>query len=192
MFKKLAAVGLIVGLSSFIPVQAEDVSDNPWSDAAGAGDQSHTARKTDSRPEYQHDNQGRQTIGEFGFAQETKSQFLPSIKNLQTSQGGPLIIAGVNTGIAPSNMAYMTEHRSPIGGKLPKCTLDSFVHQARKSGMADLIYGDEGRNGPPPYSFFMTIQSGGVKATTGHPSDAPSAWGTPLKYNSAGGVIRGM
>jgi hypothetical protein len=77
------------------------------------------------------------------------------------------------THLALGNLAYMVEHHSPIGGQLPVTNLDSFVHQ---SGYNDMIYGDEGTDGPPPYSYFLTIGSGGVNATTGHPSDAPSAW----------------
>lgn len=68
------------------------------------------------------------------------------------------------------------------GRSLPKTTLDSFVMNA--AGSADMIYGDEGAEGPPPFFGFddshyigTGIQSGGL--TTGHRSGLPSAWGYP-------------
>jgi hypothetical protein len=74
---------------------------------------------------------------------------------------------------APANLALRQ-----IGMKsLPPTKLDSFVAQ---SGYNDMIYGDEGEYGPPPYDDFSTINSGIYSnLTTGHPSDAPSAWGYP-------------
>lgn len=60
------------------------------------------------------------------------------------------------------------------GQTLKKATLDSFV---ARSGYNDFIYGDEGTEGPPPYSFFGVIQQGGVHATTGHGDHGlPSSW----------------
>jgi hypothetical protein len=113
------------------------------------------------------------------------------------AMGGPLMILGQNTYLAPANMALRTQYGNSGGGlRLPQTGLDSFVHQARMNYNADLIYGDEGTYGPPPYNHFTPmhfiergIRSSGL--TTGHPSDAPSAWDTPLKYNSMGGVIHG-
>ena len=69
------------------------------------------------------------------------------------------------------------------GGRgLPKTTLDSFVRNA--GGSADMIYGDEGSEGPPPFFGFdeghyigTGIQSGNL--STGHRSGLPSAWGYP-------------
>jgi hypothetical protein len=66
---------------------------------------------------------------------------------------------------------------------LPPTSMDSFVRQA--AGNAELIYGDEGDEGPPPYSEFEyqnRINSGitGIRdqgLTTGHGSMMPSAWG---------------
>ena len=66
---------------------------------------------------------------------------------------------------------------------LPPCQMDSFVHNA--GGMADLIYGDEGTDGPPPYSSFTAIHriEAGIFGdtreglTTGHATNLPSAWG---------------
>lgn len=66
---------------------------------------------------------------------------------------------------------------------LPPCRMDSFVDQA--GGMAELIYGDEGEVGLPPYDNFTKehrINAGifGVRdagLTTGHGSFMPDAWG---------------
>jgi hypothetical protein len=173
MLKKLAFLALILGFTSMAPAMAED-GDNPWLDAGGTGEKSgNKSAETDKTPAYEHKNEGRQTVGQFGVAQKTAAQ---QFDKLKTRSSTPLIFAGQNTYISPANMAYMTEHHSMIGGKLPETKLDSFVHKAGQNGMAEFIYGDEGTQGPPPYDFFMTIQTGGVEATTGHPSDAPSAW----------------
>ena len=68
------------------------------------------------------------------------------------------------------------------GRGLPPTKLDSFVRNA--GGSADMIYGDEGSVGIPPFFVFDSshyigtgIQSGGL--TTGHRSGLPSAWGYP-------------
>ena len=66
---------------------------------------------------------------------------------------------------------------------LPGTTLDSFVHEA--AGNAELIYGDEGAAGLPPYESFTyehRINNGIYDQrkeglTTGHGSYMPSAWG---------------
>lgn len=70
--------------------------------------------------------------------------------------------------IAPANLALAAERKR----SLPPTRLDSIVFS---SGYADDVFGDEGTWGPPPYSSFGTIDRG-VHATTGHQSDAPSAW----------------
>jgi hypothetical protein len=63
---------------------------------------------------------------------------------------------------------------------LPPTSLDSFVSNA--GGSAELIYGDEGTDGLPPYYGFdpshrinAGITSSGL--TTGHGSYLPDAWG---------------
>ena len=74
---------------------------------------------------------------------------------------------------APGNFALRQQGRMT----LPPTELTSIV---KDSGYSFSTYGDEGTNGPPPLSDFTTIDgglSGGM--TTGHPSDAPSAWGYP-------------
>ncbi len=65
---------------------------------------------------------------------------------------------------------------------LPATNMDSFVYQ---SGLSESIYGDEGVNGPPPFSGFQPenrINAGifGQRdqgLTTGHGSLLPDAWG---------------
>jgi hypothetical protein len=72
---------------------------------------------------------------------------------------------------APGNFAA----RQWGGGVLWPTVLDSIVAE---SGYNDMVFGDESEQGPPPYSDFEYLETG-VSATTGHPSDAPSAWGWP-------------
>jgi hypothetical protein len=69
--------------------------------------------------------------------------------------------------------------------QLPKTNMDSFVHKARNKGLAEFIYGNEGVYDKPPRDWFIEIEPGieSGDLSTGHPSDAPSAWGFPLKYN---------
>lgn len=185
----LLAAGLIA--FSCLPACAEGEGEgSPWADAArygtaGAGQQRYTSAQTGSvqsnggifdlhAPGDRSTNtNGSGPWADAGTSQQTARQLS---NNLQTSMGGPIIIMGKNTFIAPSNLAYQVEHNTPIGGRLPKVNLDSFVHKAKQRGVAEMIYGDEGTNGPPPLRTFKTIETGGVKATTGHPSDAPSAW----------------
>ena len=65
-------------------------------------------------------------------------------------------------------------------GTLPPTQLTSLVQD---SGMSDAIYGDEGTDGIPPYFGFdeshRIINGLPGTLTTGHQSDAPSAWGYP-------------
>lgn len=133
---------------------------------------------------------------DLGFGQRTKKGdsvlrgnnkgFFP---DSATVTGAPVL----GSFFAPSNLALQTQYKSPIGGMLPQTRLDSFVRKAENKGVAEFIYGDEGTTGPPPYDFFLEINTGieSGRLSTGHKSDAPSAWGTPLKYNSQGGVIQG-
>lgn len=67
--------------------------------------------------------------------------------------------------------------------RLPPVVMDSFVKQA--AGQAELIYGDESHDGPPPYELFTAdhrINAGifhqrDAGLTTGHGSLLPDAWG---------------
>lgn len=67
-------------------------------------------------------------------------------------------------------------------GFLPPTSMESFVRNS--AGAADLIYGDEGTDGPPPFEGFdqsHRINSGIYTPglTTGHRSALPEAWGYP-------------
>lgn len=80
-----------------------------------------------------------------------------------------------------STLAHRSGPTSTNG--LPVCRLDSFVYEA--GSRAELVYGDEGADGPPPIDGFNQenrIDSGinGERAeglTTGHQSRLPSSWG---------------
>lgn len=98
-----------------------------------------------------------------------------------------------------ANSVYTTSQRLPnvrmagLGGLasihgrtgrngLPVTRLDSFVLNA--GGAAEMIYGDEGSDGPPPYFEFTAahriqrgIQGNSAGLTTGHGSYLPCAWG---------------
>lgn len=89
------------------------------------------------------------------------------------SSGAPTSAPFQGTFTAPGNFALRQQGRKT----LPPTQLTSII---RDSGYSDTTYGDEGTCGPPPYSNFTTIDgglSGGM--STGHRSDAPSAWGYP-------------
>jgi hypothetical protein len=173
MLKKVALLVVLVSLACVCPARADEDgggSESPWADASTGDKSGNFTMKTDHQQPYIHEEKGRLVQGVYRKAQETAKGAAAA---QQTSMGGPLIFFGRNTGIVLNNLAYQTEHRGSLGGRLPETHLDSFV---AKSGYNFSIYGDEGTNGPPPLSSFSTIQSGGVKATTGHQSDAPSAW----------------
>jgi hypothetical protein len=171
MLKKFALVAVLISVACVAPARADDGgSESPWADATTGDKTGNFTMKTDHQQPYIHEDKGRLVQSVYRKAQETGKGIAAGAG---TSMGGPLIFFGQNTYIAPANLAYQTEHHSIFGGKLPETKLDSFVH---KSGYNEMIYGDEGTDGPPPFSSFSTIQSGGVSATTGHPSDAPSAW----------------
>jgi len=83
-----------------------------------------------------------------------------------------------------TGLGGLAQINGPTGRNgLPQTSLDSFVLNA--GGAAEMIYGDEGSSGPPPYNEFTKghrIQTGiqGARAaglTTGHGSYLPDAWG---------------
>jgi hypothetical protein len=80
-------------------------------------------------------------------------------------------------------------------GGLPPTQLTSFVQDA--GGSAELIYGDEGTFGIPPYFEFTQdhrIGSGlpSSQLSTGHASTLPSAWGyAPGESSYSGGYNSG-
>ena len=95
---------------------------------------------------------------------------------------------GVGAGVRSNATGRQTPANLPVAGfgaltnqGLPVTNLDSFVAQA--GGQAELIYGDEGTDGPPPYDDFTPehyINTGiHDDLTTGHQSGLPSAWGWP-------------
>jgi hypothetical protein len=72
--------------------------------------------------------------------------------------------------------------KGSFGFLLPPTSLDSFVSNA--AGAAELIYGDEGTDGLPPYQGFTIEHRIGTGIynpflTTGHASFLPSAWDYP-------------
>ncbi|MDR3613122.1 MAG: hypothetical protein P4L53_06130 [Candidatus Obscuribacterales bacterium] len=82
-----------------------------------------------------------------------------------------------------AEQAALNASRPQMYNGLPPTSLDSFVSNA--GGSAELIYGDEGTDGLPPYYGFdashrinagITGQSA-AGLTTGHSSYLPDAWG---------------
>jgi hypothetical protein len=109
----------------------------------------------------------------------------------------PIIQNGINTGLIGGSMALHTEHGDavPTVHALPRTGVDSITWQAVKLGKADRMLGEEGTTGPSPARFFTPdrfLDNAIIRPTTGHRSDAPSAWGTPLKNNSMEGPIHGL
>jgi hypothetical protein len=178
MLKKVALVAAAFALVCAVPAAYADGSDeNPWQDtAAGAasGDKSgNYTYKTDHQQPYIHDDGARVVNAPYRKTAETRKVNLMQGAGSQTSMGGPLIFYGRNTFIAPQNLALQTEKGSVFGGRLPETHLDSLVfHNATPFQ----TFGDEGTDGPPPLGSFSTIESSVQHATTGHKSDAPSAW----------------
>jgi len=91
----------------------------------------------------------------------------------------------VSPAIAPTYFGQLAP------GGLPQTQLTSFVQDA--GGSAELIYGDEGTFGIPPYFSFTQdhrIGSGiaSSQLSTGHASTLPSAWGyAPGESGFSGG-----
>jgi hypothetical protein len=78
-----------------------------------------------------------------------------------------------------------------VPGGLPETRLDSLV---KDSGYSDLIYGDEGTDGPPPYYGFTDEHyiyhgmSADTGLTTGHATVLPTAWGWTNTMSNGPGV----
>ena len=145
-------------------------TENPWSDITNTN--------------------GDGAAREGGYGQNNGTAFQPLDLPGEPSPGGP--DGGVGSGastsmpilgtfVAPGNLALMNQRLR----SLPETRLDSFV---KESGYNDLIYGDEGTDTIPPYFTFTEAHriERGIEAsgnagglTTGHPSDAPDAWGWP-------------
>jgi hypothetical protein len=135
-------------------------------------------------------NGGVSALAPQGWADYTNNQGAaspngPLLYGTPSFAAGPFGQSGAATGApfagtfaAPANMALRQIGR----GTLPPTRLTSFIQD---SGMSEAIYGDEGTDGPPPFEGFdesHRIERGMVTSgelTTGHKSDAPSAWGYP-------------
>jgi hypothetical protein len=151
---------LFLGLT---PAYAQEEAGFAWQDSAGAGSQGYSTNRTiDSQ------------LTSLPTGQQTPLANLGSgalgIAGMGVATGMPI----PGTTIAPANLALQVQNHSPVGGSLPVTNLDSIVAQ---SGYSDLTFGDEGTDGPPPYSGVWGTISEGVTATTGHPSDAPPVSG---------------
>jgi hypothetical protein len=152
----LAAVSTL--FLNFAPVMAaeEDVT-FAWQDGATGGMTAGSGLQG---------SQNQKTVDSQLSSMITGNQQPMGIGGMGTSSGMPI----PGTYIAPANIALQTEHHSPFGGALPATNLDSIVAQ---SGYSDFAFGDEGTDGPPPYSgAWGVINEGLHNITTGHPSDA--------------------
>jgi hypothetical protein len=188
MFKKLLVV-MAVSLAMAPACYAQgDV--NGWADTGDQGIQHDTGptpgnlnniNENPDADKTRTGGDGDARVG--GYGENNGIDIKPLDLPGQASNGGPDggVGSGAATGmpilgtfVAPNNLAL----RNNGWRRLPETRLDSFV---KESGYNDMIYGDEGTDGPPPYDDFLYINdgitSGGL--TTGHPSDAPSAWGWP-------------
>jgi hypothetical protein len=115
----------------------------------------------------------RGQTGSFGRSTNTTNNYRFPNSTYTTNQALPRVPQAGLGGVAPIF--------GPTGRNgLPVTSLDSFVLNA--GGSAELIYGDEGTDSPPPYFEFTTahriqrgIRQNGL--TTGHGSYMPDAWG---------------
>jgi len=119
--------------------------------------------------------QSQARTGSFGNASRRTNNFRRADSIFTTSQRLASVPMTGLGGVAPIN--------GPTGRNgLPVTSLDSFVLNA--GGAAEMIYGDEGASGPPPYNEFTAahriqrgIQGNAGGLTTGHGSYLPCAWG---------------
>lgn len=165
MFKSLLlSMSLALVLAPMAQAQAD-----PYHSTAGSGDRG-SANGTTWGNQYG-------PSGATGKGKTTNGLLAPDIPGVtsQTATGMPI----KGTFIAPANLALRNQGMFV----LPVTNLDSFVAQ---SGYDDLIYGDEGVDDIPPYFEFTEehriergIERSNPGLTTGHPSDAPDAWGWP-------------
>lgn len=184
MFKTFVAV-FALSLTIAGPVLAQ-----AWQDSADSGESGHTTTSTRENSRYQKmDSQGHATLGSYNEGAKTNSQGAgapngpdlkgaPGMAGFVPGQSGAAMSGPILGGFdAPGNLALKA-----LGMRsLPKTRLDSFVVE---SGWNDNIYGDEGKEGPPPYMMFPWFRhiEAGIKSdklTTGHKSDAPMAWDYP-------------
>jgi hypothetical protein len=150
-----------------------------WADAPGVngqqGQQQYTSGGTDTVNFYNpqqpptNDRGYGPSPGIWGNTHSSGHTSTQGIGWAEVANSAPLL----GSMLAPGNMALKAEGKS----SLPQTRLDSIV---AATGYSDEVFGDEGTDGPPPLGDFATIgEAGGVTATTGHQSNAPSAWGYP-------------
>jgi len=170
MYKSLfLAASLVFALTPIASAQNAD----PYSGQFTAGGNGGATENGSTWGNYNGDS-GR-TGSQGGVTNGLFSPSIPAISS-QAATGAPI----PGTFIAPANLAL--RNQGPF--VLPRTNLDSFVAQ---SGYDDLIYGDEGVEDIPPYFNFTAdhriergIERSNPGLTTGHRSDAPSAWDFPF------------
>lgn len=188
--KKTLLFSLISSALLMSPAMAQQNAMDSTAATGNSGDYGNSSwRTTETNLDYMHqDGQGNQELAPQGWSNFTNAQGSGSSPNAPflygANSGDFSFNSGAATGApipgtfrAPGNLALKSQGLKD----LPPTRLDSFV---RNSGYNDRIYGDEGTEGPPPYFGFDSgsriergIFSGGL--STGHRSDAPSAWGWP-------------
>jgi len=200
--KKSLLLTLILLSISIPAARAEGWADDDANDGAAQGaDQGNFTFKTgsdearDAGRGYILENPARSRFGgwnENGTSGKTGNQKL-NLPPVVTAM--PIIKDGVNTGLTGGSIALKTQFGKEGLLPIPMTGTDSFAHQATKLGVGELIYGgNEGTPGPSSGFTPNRFINNGIASPdlgTGHKSDAPSAWGTPLKYNQFGGVIQG-
>lgn len=169
MFKQILGTLMLTALCS-----TQAMAQTAWDSTADTGDAGH---ETQTTQRLQGDSQYTSTQG-------AGSPGGPNLEGTPSQGAGPGGSSGAATGApfmggftAPANLALQAMGRKT----LPPTRLESFV---RNSGMNDAIYGDEGEMGLPPYfgfdpSHYINTGINMPELTTGHKSDAPSAWGYP-------------
>jgi len=104
-----------------------------------------------------------------------------------TAAGSSNLTGNQSTVTLPTGFGQLAN----VPGGLPETRLDSLVVD---SGYSDLIYGDEGTDGPPPYYGFddshyiyhgMSVDTG---LTTGHATALTTSWGWTNTMSNGPGV----
>ncbi|MBY0551651.1 MAG: hypothetical protein K2W95_30490 [Candidatus Obscuribacterales bacterium] len=177
---------MLLGMAVATPAFAFDPALDSTADTGNYGNSSW--RTTETNRDYNHQSGwGNIDFAGEGLSLPTSSQgaFSPNGPNLAGTPsgfflGGPSGAASSapvrGTMFAPGNLAL----RQMAKSTLPPTRLEGFVHN---SGKSEAIYGDEGIYLPPFDSFTADhrIEAGinSPDLTTGHKSNAPSAWDFP-------------
>lgn len=175
---------LIAAMLSLAPVHAAD-ADIAYAAAANTGAYqefdlgaaSNSSSALTSAPQISYGGTG----GAPGTAVAAGTYGNASSQTRRVSHPGPRTTGRQGVAMAPARTAILdrTFGRLMV---LPPTSTDSFV--LNSAGNADLIYGDEGYDGPPPFYGFdesHRIERGiyNPGLTTGHRSALPEAWGYP-------------